>query len=111
MFYLATLLCLLRLEEKTNFLSLQAALSSIPSDECFVMLVDFNAHVGSRGVDDEWLFERSLDGYGELNVAGKELLTLSTNEATICCGLKKMTSISKLGNTQSPSIDCDYEVS
>ena len=36
-------------EEKNRFFeSLQDALSSIPSGECFVMLGDFNAHVGSR---------------------------------------------------------------
>ena len=55
-------------DEKDRFFdSLQDALSSIPSAECFVMLGDFNAHVGSRGVIDEWWYERGLHGYGELN--------------------------------------------
>ena len=49
------------------------------------MLGDFNARVGSRGVIDEWWYERGPHGYGELNEAGKELLSfLSTNEATVC---------------------------
>ena len=73
-------------DEKDRFFdSLQDALSSIPSDECFVMLGDFNARVGSRGVFDERWYERGPHGCGELNEAGKELLSfLSTNEATVC---------------------------
>ena len=72
-------------EEKDKFYdNLQAALSSLPSDECFVMLGGFNACVGSRGIEDEWRYERCPHGYGELNEAGKELLSLSRNEATIC---------------------------
>ena len=50
------------------------------------MLGDFNARVGS-GVNsnDLWLNERGPHGYGELNEAGKELLSfLSVNEATVC---------------------------
>ncbi len=70
-------------EEKDNFFdSLQQALSAIPPNEYYVMLDDFNALVGSRVVDDLWWYER---GYGNLNEAGKELLSfLSTNEATVC---------------------------
>ena len=73
-------------EDKNSFFdTLQDALLSIPSDKCFVMLGDFNARVGSRGADDEWWYERGPHGYGELNEAGKELLSfLSTNEATMC---------------------------
>ena len=48
------------------------------------MLGGFNACVGSRGIEDEWRYERCPHGYGELNEAGKELLSLSRNEATIC---------------------------
>ena len=74
-----------RKDKNSFFNSLQDALSSIPSDKCFVMLGDFNARVGSRGADDEWWYERGPHGYGELNEAGKELLSfLSTNEATVC---------------------------
>ena len=49
------------------------------------MLGDFNAHVGTRGMDDEWWYEMGPQlGYGELNDAGRELLSfLSTNEATV----------------------------
>ena len=72
-------------DEKDRFFdSLQDALSLIPCDECFVMLGDFNARVGSRGVINEWWYERGPHGYGELNEAGKELLSfLFTNEATV----------------------------
>ena len=73
-------------EEKNNFLnSLQDALSSIPPDECFVMLGDFNARVGSRGEGDKWWYERGPHGYGELNEDGEELLTfLAINETIVC---------------------------
>ena len=74
-------------EEKNKFYdSLQDAPSSIPPGESFVMMVDFNARVGSRsGCHDEWWYERGPHGYGDLNEAGKELLSfLSANEATIC---------------------------
>ena len=74
-------------EEKDNFFDrLQAALSCIPSEECYVMLGDFNARVGSRSVNhDDWWYERGPHGYGVLNEAGEELLSfLSTNEATVC---------------------------
>ena len=56
-------------EKDWFFDSLQAALSSIPPYECFVMLVDFK---GSRCVDDsDWLYERGPHGYSELNEAGR----------------------------------------
>ena len=73
-------------EDKNIFYAtLQDALSEIPSDECFVMLRDFNARVGSRDVADEWWHERGPHGYGDLNDAGRDLLSfLSTNEATVC---------------------------
>ena len=45
-------------EDKNIFYATRPdALSAIPLDECFVMLGDFNAHVGSRDVDDEWCHE------------------------------------------------------
>ena len=70
--------------EKDQFFdNLQAALSSILSDECYVMMGDFNARVGSRGAnDDDWWYERGPHGYGELNEAGRELLSM--NEAMLC---------------------------
>ena len=73
-------------EDKNSFFdTLQDGILSIPSDECFVMLGNFTARVGSRGADDEWWYERGPHGYGDLNEAGKELLSfLSTNEATVC---------------------------
>ena len=73
-------------EEKDKFYNyLQGAVSSVPSNECYVMLGDFNARVGSRGVDDDWWYERGPHGYGNINEAGKELLFfLPINEATLC---------------------------
>ena len=43
-------------EEKNDFFdTLQQALSEVPSDECFVVLGDFNACVGSKvGEGDQW---------------------------------------------------------
>ena len=86
------------------FDTLQDALLLIPSDECFVMLGDFNALVGSRGADDECWYERGPHGYGEPNEAGKELLSfLSTNEATVCNSWfqKSVTYRSRPGSTLS----------
>ena len=38
--------------------------SSIPSQECYVLLGDLNARVGSRSeTDDEWLDERGPYGH------------------------------------------------
>jgi len=74
-------------EDKDAFLDqLQQVLSAVPSDECYVMLGDFNARVGSRTVeDDEWWYERGPHGHGVMNDAGRELLSfLSINEATVC---------------------------
>ena len=74
-------------EEKDEFFdTLQQALSGIPSQECYVMLGDFNARVGSRvSGDDEWWYERGPHGHGVPNEAGRELLSfLSINEATVC---------------------------
>ena len=65
---------------------LQQAISEVPAREKIIMLGDFNARVGSRvNSDDFWWNERGPHGYGELNEAGKELLSfLSVNEATVC---------------------------
>lgn len=51
---------------------LQEVLSAIPSQECYVLLGDFNARVGSRMEDDdEWRDERGPHGLGVLNEAGR----------------------------------------
>ena len=74
-------------EEKDSFYSsLQEALTAIPSQECYVLLGDFNARAGSRMKDDdEWWDERGPHGLGVLNEAGHELLSfLSVNGATVC---------------------------
>jgi len=75
------MLLLLLQKEKTNMI-LQYAISSIPSNESYALLGDFNAHVT---VDDQWCDERGPFGYGELNEAGEELLSFrATNVATVC---------------------------
>ena len=86
-------------EKKDRFFDkLQVVLSSFPSDECFVMMGDFNARVGSRCLDDDdWWYERGPHGCGELNEAGRELLLV---EATL--GLRKRIFMSRPGNTRSP---------
>ena len=77
-----------RAEKDQFFDQLQRALDSIPSDDSFVLLGDFNARVGSRNLGaniDQWGKTRGPHGLGELNAAGKELLHfLSLNNATIC---------------------------
>ena len=78
---------LLRVEKKNVefYCVLQQALSSIPQRENFVLLGDFNARIGSRSTESEWWNVRGPHGHGELNDAGRELLTfLSINEATVC---------------------------
>ena len=73
-------------EIKDEFYStLQQALSSIPHRENFVLLGDFNARVGSRSEGSEWWYVRGPHGHGELNDAGRELLSfLSINGGTVC---------------------------
>ena len=73
-------------EEKDEFYCvLQQALSSIPQRENFVLLGNFNARIGSRSTESEWWNVRGPHSHGELNDAGRELLTfLSINEATVC---------------------------
>lgn len=74
-------------EEKDSFYSLlQEVISSVPPQECYVLLGDFNARVGSRSeVVDEWWDERGPFVHGILNDAGRELLAFcSLNGATVC---------------------------
>ena len=74
-------------DEKDDFYeTLQQAILAVSSNECYMILGDFNARVGSReGEDDEWWYERGPYGHGLLNEAGKELLSfLSINDATVC---------------------------
>ena len=68
------------------FQDLESILSAILAGEKYVILVDFNAHVGSREcVGDQWGSVRGPHGYEVINNAGKELLSfLSVNRATVC---------------------------
>ena len=82
------------LSAKDNFFNdLQAVLLDLNSNcnDHFVLLGDFNAQVGScpdvwNDPDtDEWHDVRGPCGFGEVNDAGKELLSfLSMNQSTIC---------------------------
>ena len=57
--------------EKNRFFNIfQQALSAIPPQDCYVILGDLNARVGSRVEGDEWWNERGPHGYGVLNDAG-----------------------------------------
>ena len=73
----------IRIASLTHFNKLSQL--ALPSEECLVMLGDFNARVGSRvNQDDDWWYERAPHGHGVLNESGRELLSfLSINEATV----------------------------
>ena len=69
-----------RRETKDDFYAcLQEVLSAIPPQG------DFNARIGSRTVGSDWGGALGPHGFGNLNDAGRELLTfLAINEATVC---------------------------
>ena len=60
-------------------------MNAIPPSECYVIMGDFNARVGSRLNDDDlWTSVRGPHGFGDINDSGRELLTfLAMNEATL----------------------------
>jgi hypothetical protein len=58
-------------------------LDAIPSSDLYVMLGDFNAHVGSRSSsDDLWADVRGPHSLVESNDAGKELLNFLYSNST-----------------------------
>ena len=75
-----------RADKKTFMNDLQQAMGAIPPSECYVIMEDFNARVGSRlSEGDQWTGVRGPHGLGEMNDAGRDLLTfLATTEATLC---------------------------
>ena len=75
----------MQLEKEKFFDSLQQALDEIPSTDCYILLGDFIARVGSgESAAAEWEHVRGPQGHGEVNEAGKELLTsLSLSKATV----------------------------
>ena len=80
-------------------------MDEIPPQELYIVLGDFNAHVGARNHmdEDQWQGSRGPHGIGEVNDAGKELLNfLSLNEAIqpVTHGSRKRKSIRACGNTQ-----------
>ena len=75
-------------EDKTKFYNTLGSVVGwgLPNGEMYILLGDFNARVGSREhCNDQWSNVRGPHGYGEVNDAGKELLSfLAMNEAVIC---------------------------
>ena len=78
------------------FRDLEHALASIPPEEPYILLGDFNAHVGSRsGAHDLWDGVRGLDGYGECNDARKE--------CEVIHGFGRSPFTNRHGSTQNPN--------
>ena len=73
-------------DKEAFFQMLDSFISSVPSQESYVILGDFNALVESReSADGQWGAVRGPHGYGVANDAGKELLSfLSCHQATVC---------------------------
>ena len=74
-------------QDKENFYDdLGAVLAGIPDTDMYVLLGDFNAHIGSReSAHDQWSGARGPHGHGAVNDAGQELLSfLASHQATAC---------------------------
>ena len=72
----------------------------------YVLLKDFNAHVGSReSIDEEWNSVRVPHGFGCINDFGRELLSfLALHQAMVCnTWLRKKDVHKQNGSIQSPS--------
>ena len=65
---------------------LHEALATIPPNELYIMLGDFNARVGSRNdTNVPWSRVKGPHDYGSTNDAGEELpMFLSMTEANVC---------------------------
>ena len=98
---------------------LQQALAEIPSQETYVSCDGITSRNDSPDVDDNASGQRSNvlgpHGHGELNEAGKELLSiLSKNEATVCNTWYQKKGIHKAtwqhpGSKKWHCIDCNNE--
>ena len=65
------------------FQGLESILAAILRGEKYVILGDFNAHVGSREcVGDRWGSVRGSHGYGVINDTGKDLLSFLSAHRT-----------------------------
>ena len=76
-----------REDKEAFFLELDTIIFSVPVEEKYVILGDFNARVGSRksGNDEQRSGVRGPHWYGSENDAGKELLSfLALHQATVC---------------------------
>ena len=71
------------------------------SGEQWIVLCDFNARVGSKVYfDDQWTGVRGFYGIGDLNDAGRELLSAMKVQCATP-GFRRKIFMSRLGNTQS----------
>ena len=62
---------------------------SVPDEDLFILLGDFNARVGTAGggggLEDDWSLVRGPHGFGQINEAGEELLSfLHLLDAVVC---------------------------
>ena len=62
---------------------------SVPDEDQFILLGDFNARIGTAGggggLEDDWSLVRGPHGFGQNNEAGEELLTfLHLLDAVVC---------------------------
>ena len=79
-----------RREEKDEFFNiLRQFVLSVPDEDQFILLGDFNARIGtaggSSGLEDDWSLVRGPHGFGQINEAGEELLTfLHLLDAVVC---------------------------
>ena len=75
-------------QDKDNFLNqFDVFITLVPVSDCYVILGDFNACIGSRsdGEDDLWGGVLGPHRYGELNDTGRELLSFSScHQAAVC---------------------------
>ena len=68
----------------TFFQDLESILAALPIGQKYVILGDFNAHVGSRKcIGDRWGSVRGQHGYGVINDADKDLLSLLSETSWI----------------------------
>ena len=76
------------LKRKHSLTIYSKLLDEIPSNETYLILGNFNAHVGLRDPfeeEDHWEKSRGPHGFGKINDAGEERLSFEfLNEATVC---------------------------
>ena len=66
---------------------LDVFITSVPARDCYIILGDFNARVGSRSADEDdlWSGVLGLHRFGVVNDTKKELLSfLLCHQAAVC---------------------------